>query len=255
MSFFRADGDRFLATEYTRGPWSAGHQHGGPPAALLAGAIEAAGPNAEAFSVARIWYEILAPIPIGPVTVSVETVHEGRTAQRVRGVLSAGGREVMIARGLRIRRVQLALPERPEPTWPSLSEGKPFVLPFFDEVIAYHRAIELRHVHGEWGGTPIGFWARPTQALVEGRETRPLERLVLLADAQSGMGLPLDPAVFSFVNPDLSIFLERPPEGEWFGFDIRSVGGAHGSGLSQSALRDARGHLGRSAQTLVIWRR
>jgi len=42
-AFFLPEGDdRFVATELGRGPWSPGHQHAGPPSALLARAIERA---------------------------------------------------------------------------------------------------------------------------------------------------------------------------------------------------------------------
>ena len=35
-ALFEPDGDRFVPGVLTRGPWSPGAQHGGPPAALLA---------------------------------------------------------------------------------------------------------------------------------------------------------------------------------------------------------------------------
>jgi len=38
---YTADGDRFVPSEHTRGPWDPRHQHGGAPAALLARAVEA----------------------------------------------------------------------------------------------------------------------------------------------------------------------------------------------------------------------
>src|SRR5207237_67687 len=34
-AFYIPDGDDFVATVHTRGPWSPKHQHGGPPSALL----------------------------------------------------------------------------------------------------------------------------------------------------------------------------------------------------------------------------
>jgi hypothetical protein len=37
--FFVPDGEAFVTTESTRGPWSRQHQHGSPPAALLARAM------------------------------------------------------------------------------------------------------------------------------------------------------------------------------------------------------------------------
>ena len=39
--FYLTVGDAFVATPHTRGPWSDTQQHGGPPAALIARAMEA----------------------------------------------------------------------------------------------------------------------------------------------------------------------------------------------------------------------
>ena len=33
-SFYEPDGDHYVATELTRGPWDPGAQHAGPPAAV-----------------------------------------------------------------------------------------------------------------------------------------------------------------------------------------------------------------------------
>ncbi|MGB1275482.1 MAG: thioesterase family protein, partial [Nannocystaceae bacterium] len=63
---------------------------------------------------------------------------------------------------------------------------------------------------------------------------------------------PLDPSAFTFVNPDLTVYLERPPQGAWFGFDIRSTASGEGMGLSQSSVRDCEGVVARSAQSLVV---
>src|ERR671939_35374 len=35
-AFYARDGDDFVASAHTRGPWSSRHQHGGPPAPLAA---------------------------------------------------------------------------------------------------------------------------------------------------------------------------------------------------------------------------
>ena len=94
--------------------------------------------------------------------------------------------------------------------------------------------------------------ARLAAPLIAGVPLTALQTVVALADAQSGMGVPLDPKRLMFVNPDLSIFLTRDPVPGWVGFDITSTASAHGSGLAQSGLRDGRGGLGRAAQTLVV---
>ena len=75
MSFYEADGAALVATPMTRGPWDNRFQHGGPPAALVAGAVER---FAGDYRVARLSIELLRPVPIAPVRVEVRSLG-GRT--------------------------------------------------------------------------------------------------------------------------------------------------------------------------------
>jgi hypothetical protein len=54
------------------------------------------------------------------------------------------------------------------------------------------------------------------------------------------------------VNPDLSLYLDREPIGEWFALDARSTADADGLGLAQSDMHDRDGELGRCLQCLVV---
>ena len=115
-AFYERDGDRYLATELTRGPWDPGSQHAGPPSALIGREIERL-EDAEEFQVGRVTFEILRPVPIGPVAVEARgrppraARADGRgRAQRRRG------RGLMRARGWRIRTAALDLPGRGRPT-------------------------------------------------------------------------------------------------------------------------------------------
>jgi hypothetical protein len=251
-SFYETDGDRFLASPLTRGPWDERFQHGGPPAALLAGAMEAYG-SADAFFVARVTVELHRPVPIDALQLSLREGRMGRTVQRLHAALHVDGKCVMEAQALRIKRAEIPVqPDGAVVDWPDPEDATPHEFTFFQHDIGYHKAIEVRLAYGAWGRTPVGFWARPRLPLVAGRATTPLERVLILADAQSGMGPPLDPAAYTFANPDLTVYLERTPVEPWLGFDIRSTAGPHGIGLSESAIRDVDGSVGRSAQSLVV---
>jgi len=250
-AFFVQDDERtYLATGLTRGPWDVRFQHGGPPCALLARAI---GEWPGDFAVARLLWDFRRPVPIGRLDVDVTPVHLGRTAQRLHATLSADGAVVLEAQGLRIRRDPGSpVADPPLPDWPPPEALETHELSFFLHEEGFHRAVELRMASGPWGVTPARVWARPRVPLVADQPTTALERTAILADAQSGMGPPLDPHRFNYANPDLALFLDRMPEGDWLGFDIRSSAQPDGIGLSQALIRDARGAFGRSAQTLVI---
>jgi hypothetical protein len=251
-ALFRREGAEFVASPLTRGPWDDRFQHGGPPAALLAGAMERFD-GGDIYQLARVSLELLRPVPIASLRVEVGLLKGGRSVQRLEAALTVGGQTVVTARGLRIRRAPTSAPPpaAPEP-WPDPEQLEDFVFPFFRNEVAYHRAVQLRVAHGAWGTTPVGFWARPRQALIEGEAASPLENLMILADAQSGMGVPLDVERYTFPNPDLTVYFERAPTAGWFGFDIRSSANAEGFGLAQSAIRDAQGLVARSAQSLVV---
>jgi hypothetical protein len=252
-ALYERRGDELVASPMTRGPWDDRFQHGGPPAALLAGAMERFGEQSEDFRLARVSLELLRPVPIAPLRVELGPVRRGRTVQRLEATLWVGSEPVVVARGLRIRRAPVAVPPAaaPEP-WPDPEALQDYTFTFFRNEVAYHRAVQLRLAHGAWGATPVGFWARPRLPLIAGEQTSPLEALMILADAQSGMGVPLDPMRFTFLNPDLTVYFERAPVAGWYGFDIRSSANPEGAGLAQSAIRDARGLVARSAQSLVV---
>src|SRR5206468_5499775 len=108
-ALFVLEGERFLPTELSRGPWSPDAQHGGPPAALLARAIERFA-DGEAMQVARLTVELLRPVPLTPLVVTTAWSRPGRRVQLVEVHLHAGDVEVARASGLRIRRVDLPVP-------------------------------------------------------------------------------------------------------------------------------------------------
>lgn len=103
--FYEPDGavDRFRATVWTRGPWSLGHQHGGPPAALLARTVEAACSD-RAFAVVRFTVEYLRPVPIGRLRVEVEPLKQGRMVERHAARLWSGETLLLTATALCVRR-------------------------------------------------------------------------------------------------------------------------------------------------------
>jgi hypothetical protein len=253
QAFFVRDGTRLVATDLTRGPWSNEHQHGGPPAALLTGAIERAAPDAADFRLARVTVEFLRPIPIAALEVSAEILRAGRQAQRISASLIASGVEVARAVGLRVRRQHIDLPRRVTTLdLPRPDALTPFHFSFFRHDVAYHSAVDLRIARGKWGEGPIDCWMRPLFPLVANQPTSPCERVLILADAESGVCPPLDPHEWSFVNPDLTVYFAREPRGEWLGLQIESEAHPDGSGLAHSALSDLDGHFGVAAQTLVV---
>ena len=101
--FTPAGDDRWLPAEATRGPWDPAHQHGGAPAALLAGLIERAEPGS-AMRIARVTLEIVRPVPLTELRSEVEVVRPGKRVQLVEARLFAGDQLVTRGVALRLRR-------------------------------------------------------------------------------------------------------------------------------------------------------
>ncbi len=268
-AFFLRDGDggdRYVATELTRGPWSPDHQHGGPPSALLVEAIERRlrGIAGEEARVVRLTVDFLRPIPVaGTLAVRTDVLRSGRKVQELTAVLLAGDDAIVRAAALAIRTRTPALPsppaEReplvgPAPARPAPPEASaPFEFPYVKGGLGSHKGVELRLASGRWGSGVATMWFRMRRPLVAGEEPSPFARVALAADSGNGVSAVLDPARDTFVNPDLTVYLDRPPEGEWVCLDSTTrADPSHGVGLAESALFDPRGPIGRSLQSLVI---
>lgn len=254
-AFFLPDGDRFVSTAHTRGPWSAGHQHAGPPSALLARAVERAVADGAAFQVVRLTVELMAPVPIAPLEVGTAVLRAGRRVQRIEATLAADGRPVARATGLavRVEPVELA-PVALDPHEPPRppEDGTPFGFPVFHADVGYSRAVESRRVRGGFGQNPTTVWIRARVALVAGEAPSPLQRVMIAADSGNGVAVVLDPARYTFVNADLTVYLHRPPADEWVCLEAVTAPEPTGVGLTTSRLFDRRGPIGWGLQALVV---
>ncbi len=259
-AFYERDGGegQYVATELTRGPWDPGAQHAGPPSALLGREIEAI-EGSESFQVGRIVFEILRPVPIGPVTVETRVLRPGRKVRMVEASLSGEAGELMRATAWQLRRTELELPEGAvddAPAPPGPEEG--WVPEFFPtgQDAGYHTGMELKAVAGAFLETgPATFWLRMRRPLVAGEEPTALQRALIAADVGNGISAVLDYHSYVFINVDLTVHFERMPAGEWVCVDAVTRPQPSGIGTAESVLSDQRGRIGRAAQSLLIEQR
>jgi Thioesterase-like superfamily len=247
---------RFQATELTRGPWDPGLQHAGPPAALLGRAVERHG-DRPGMRVARITFDIVRPLPIAELQVTTGLLRGGRSLELVEATLRAGEVELVRATALRIRTAELDLPEglTPGPRLPGPDEGR--AVPFFPtgQDVGYHTAMEARFVAGSFlEPGPATVWMRMRHPLVPGEPPSPLCRVLVAADSGNGVSAALDYRRWRFINADLTVYLLRPPAGEWVALESATTAAA-GIGLADTTLHDEQGPIGRSAQALFVDRR
>jgi hypothetical protein len=251
---FVQDGDRFRATELALGPWYPGALHGGAPAALLMHAVGGHGAT-DGLRVARITYEFVRPVPQEGLKVSVEVVRPGRRVTLLDAVLHDGDDvEVTRARALLVRPSEIGDGPVQPPSFPGPEDGAR------NDWEAEHRrrmfateAMEIRFVHGRFlePGDAIA-WFRLRHPLVEGQPIDPLERVAAASDFGNGIAAVLDWDEHVFINPDLTLYVERPPVDEWVALESRTRIEAGSVGVAESVMWDRRGRIGHATQSLVI---
>ncbi len=255
--FARLEDERFLAQPYARGPWSPVALHGGPVAALLGGAAELL---LEDLFPARVTVELLRPVPLAPLRRSAAVIRPGKKVRLVHSELATeDGTVVAAATALGIRRGEVVVPAGLDapvapPSGADTVASVDMAQSQDGDGIAFHNAgVEHRFVRG--GFFELGAatdWIRLRVPVVEGDDPSPLQRVLGAADFGNGISRLVDFAQLVFINPDLTVHLHRLPVGEWVCLDAVSRLEPHGVGLTQSALWDAEGPIGRALQSLLV---
>jgi len=261
-ALFTVVDDLVYPSDLTRGGWSDHAQHGGPPAALLAWALERL-PTQRPMELVRLTVDLFREVPLTPLTVRTDVLRDGRRIQLATASLDADGVEVAKARGLKIRLAEIDLPPSPNPPWeapPDPESAEPLdwrALPVhWGPLRRFHLdAIEIRSVGGSFLRLGPGLsWFRLRYPVISGEPTSPVVRVAALADMGNGNSQSIDAREWLYVNPDLTLHLHRDARGEWLG--MRSVAYQHdtGIGFADTELFDLDGPVGRVAQSQVIER-
>jgi hypothetical protein len=197
-------------------------------------------------------------VPLEPLVASARVLRPGRRVEQVEAELAhaSGGEVLMRASAWRMRAEDQQLPEDApaiDGPPPGPETGEPGRFPFWRDEVAYRDALDWSFIAGEFQTPgPATAWTRLRVPLVAGEEAFALERLLVMADAASGISSALDWERWLFINVDLGIHLLRPPEGEWMAMDACTEIGPTGMGLCTSRLYDRTGAVGVSTQSLLV---
>jgi len=252
----RAEGV-YDSSELTRGPWDPGHQHAGPPVALVAREIARAAAALEMTHLARLTSNLLRPIPIAPLRIEVGADYAGRNVAHFSARLFDGDRELARFTAVAQRETSVDLPAQlaghPLPQAPQSPEAlAPVVFPHAPGSVGYHDLVELRVAQGALTRGPCAVWFRMRHSLVAGEPPSGIERVAVAADSGNGISAVLDFRRYTFVNSDLTINLLRAAQGEWICIDARTMVGPGGGGIAESRIFDVQGLIGRATQSLNI---
>jgi len=257
-------GRLFTPTAWAGSPWSEGLQHGGPVNALFALALEEAAAES-GLRIVRLTVDLFRPVPRVPLELDWRFIRKGRRLGNVEARLSLPGSDEPISRATGVLL-------RPSEGAPSTWRNTPPPHPDLDQLEAvefmpkayrsqvpegFHWSFEVRmgsdaHGPAAWITTPLD--------LLPGRAMSPIERSAAVADLTFGLSgrslmreriVDVDAWRVPMINTDTTIYWERPPVGDWFGFRNALLTDHEGIGLAEVDLSDSRGRLGRSLQAML----
>jgi hypothetical protein len=256
---YHRDGDWYVPSILTTGPWRRDAMHGGAPGALVGALVTAAAGEGE--QVARVQIDLERPVPLEPLVGLVRRRQVSRRVALLEMELSTRAERVVSARALLTHRESISVAaEAPPPLQPPDDLGS------FDWSDIYSNdngpifvrdAVEHRFVRGGYGvPVPSAAWLRLKVPVIDGTDPCGLSQLLGVADFGSplsqtnsiGSGLAL-------INIDLNATLFRQPTGPWFLLDATGQVGQGGLGLAVTEVFDLEGQCGVITQSQVVLRR
>ena len=257
--------DVYTPTEWAGSPWSRELQHGGPVCGLIASAAEAAAAET-GLRVVRLTVDLCRPTPFQPLTLSSRFLRRGRRLALVEVRLRHGDADVTCGTALLLApNPALASTWRtPEPPPPG-PEG-------LDGMFASCRArISRRRRRASIGASRCGSprtkprpgglgddAARPDRGAGDlGPGARrdavgPHVRAERASCCCAAASCRATRARVALINADVTLYLERPPAGEWIAMrQRRRAATTTGIGVAEVVQLDRGGRYGRSLQALV----
>jgi hypothetical protein len=264
---FRRDGGRFVPTRLAASAWGESVLHGGPPCGLLARGVELAAPE-PGLHLARLTVDLFRAVPLAPLEVHTEAIRTGRRIVAMRASLVADGLEVARAHAMLLR----PTPAPPAGELPADRDDPPPPGPEGIETLTlsrrppseplpagmppgFHAFVEARWL-SEPGDDRPGAWFRMPWPLVEDEETTPVQRAAALSDFGNALaggagrrpGMADGPPAVGMINTDVTLYMARPPRGEWLCLRLDQLATRDGLGLVAVEQFDADGRYGHSVQ-------
>lgn len=256
-AIFKPEGNLFRASEQAGGPWSPDMLQGSATTALMTREVERLA-NESGFAVRRLTFDLWRPAGLRAFGTVTELLRDGRKAKTAQVRLMDGGTEIGRCTAL------LTAPSGESPVDPFARPAAVDKTPeagapppaFAQKWSRYFQNVSVRLIEGalEKPG-PAAAWMRLDAFLVEGEPNTPLLQAVQAADFSSGVAQIVDMRRWTFINPEISLYFFRPPEGEWILIRAATRVGADGAGLTTATLSDLKGPFAEVMQAMSFERR
>lgn len=255
-AIFKPEGALFRATEHAGGPWSPDMLQGSATTALMTREVERLA-NGSGFAVRRLTFDLWRPAGLRAFGLATDMLRDGRKAKTIQVRLLDS--EIEIGRCTALLTAQggesPADPFSKDGADAAPETGTPPPA-FAQKWSRYFQNVSVRLIEGalEKAG-PAAAWMRLDVPMVEGESNTPLLQAVQAADFASGVGQIVDMREWTFINPEISLYFFRPPEGDWILIRSRTRAGADGAGLTMATLSDRKGPFAKVLQAMTFERR
>jgi hypothetical protein len=247
--FFVRDGDRFIPTSMSRGPWNQTSLHGRVVIGLLGREIERRHGDSE-FMPARLTVDMYRLPDLSPAEVVTRVVREGRRIKVIDAEFISGGVSMARATCQLLRRTH-----NPEgniwspPPWDAPSPAD--IVPPDDSRGSLGGMWKIRPISGGMG--TLGsrrLWMSEVRDLVEGDPLTPFARVAVGCDFASPFANAGDKGL-AYINSDVTLYLHRLPVTQWVGYEVVNHQATDGVAIGECYLHDERGPIGSAAVTAL----
>lgn len=255
-ALFLPDGDGWMPTEASLGPWGADLLHGGAVSALAIMLMEDEADDD--YEAVRYSADFVRALPLRKLDAGVRVVRKGNRLELLECEITSGDKLVARCSLVRVRPQPVDLPEgapAPHDQPPPDTPEEMFDAPRFDPNRTFFvgAGIEMRVPDPSQFGAGVA-WYRLMIPATPGREPSPTACAAAAADFGNGVsGFRTNQFIpVSFPNADLVVHLSRQPRGKWVRLEAISEWRPDGIGLARGRLGDRDGVFGVSEQSLVL---
>jgi hypothetical protein len=256
-AIFKPEGHQFRASEHAGGPWSPDALQGSATTGLMVREVERLA-ESSGFAVRRLTFDLWRPAGLRAFGVKTDMLRDGRKAKTLQVRLLDGEVEIgrctalLTAQGSATPTDPFSAPATADPG-PDAGTPPPAAVQKWSH---YFQNVSVRLIEGalEKPG-PAAAWMRLDVPMVEGETNTPLLQAVQAADFSSGVGQIVDMREWTFINPEISLYFFRPPQGQWILIRSRTRVGVNGAGLTTATLSDRSGSFAEVMQAMTFEKR
>jgi hypothetical protein len=240
--FFTRDGDRFVPTRSSVGPWNETSLHGRVVIGLLGREIERRHGSAD-YIPARLTVDMYRLPDLSAAEVVTRIVRDGKRIKVIDAEFISAGTSMARATCQLLRRTVNPDGEIWSPSPWDAPPPADIAAPT-DPGGSLGGMWEIRPISGAMG--TLGrrrLWMREVRPLIDDEPWTPFSRVAVGCDFASPFANAGTKGL-TYINSDATLYLHREPVTEWVGYEVVNHGATDGVAIGECFVHDERGPIG-----------